>query len=164
MDITIPINGIRLNIRTAVIIEIEIEIENWYIFEKDKRNRFYWVVGGRIKINENSIEAAKREIKEELGIELEKIDLKAIVESFFELDNENFHEICFYYTGKYVDKLELSENFFIFSKDEMEKINIQPKIIYDIINSKNSEIIHLIINEWKFKYINKAIFTSPNKR
>ena len=160
MDITIPINGIRLNIRTAVIIETE----NGYIFEKDKRNRFYWVVGGRIQINENSIKAAKREVKEELGIELEKINLKAIVESFFELDNENFHEICFYYTGKYVDKLELSENFFIFSKDEMEKINIQPKIIYDIINSKNSEIIHLIIDEWKFEYINKAIFTSPNKR
>ena len=143
MDITIPINGIRLNIRTAVIIETE----NGYIFEKDKRNRFYWVVSGRIQINENSIEAAKREVKEELGIELEEINLKAIVESFFGLDNENFHELCFYYTGKYVEKLKLSENFYIFSKDEMEKINIQPKIIHDIINSKNSEIIHLIINE-----------------
>ena len=143
MDITIPINGIRLNIRTAVIIETE----NGYIFEKDSLDRFYWVTGGRIHINETSEEAAKREIKEELGINVDNIKLKAIVESFFELDNENFHEICFYYEYKINGNINLPENYYCFSKMEMEKLNILPKILIDIINSKNKEIMHIIIKE-----------------
>ena len=141
MDITIPINGIRLNIRSAVIIETE----NGYIFEKDSLNRFYWIVGGRMQINENSEKAAIREVYEELGIKIEKIKLKAIVESFFELGNENFHEICFYYKYRLFEKINLPNNFYILSKNEMKTVNIQPKIILDINNSKNDDIIHLII-------------------
>ena len=143
MDISIPIKDIRLNIRTAVIIETE----KGYIFEKDNKNRFYWITGGRIQINETSEEAAKREIKEELGINIENIKLKAIVESFFELDKEKFHEICFYYKYKLDKNINLINNYYYLSINEMEKENIQPKILLDIINSKNNEIMHIIIKE-----------------
>jgi 8-oxo-dGTP pyrophosphatase MutT (NUDIX family) len=142
-DITIPINGIRLNIRTALIIETE----NGYIFEKDRLDKFYFILGGRIQINENSIEAVKREAYEELGIEINDIKIKAIVESFFEYDNEKFHEICFYYKGNIIQKINLPQNFYILSMEEMNNVIIKPNILYDIINSKNNDIMHIIINQ-----------------
>ena len=143
MDISILLNNTRVNIRTAVLIETE----KGYIFEKDGLDRFYFVVGGRIKTNETSEEAVKREVKEELGIEIEDIKLKAIVESFFELDNEAFHEIGFYYYHKVNGIINLPENYYIFSKEELKTKNIQPKIIQDIIKIKNKEIKHIILSE-----------------
>jgi 8-oxo-dGTP pyrophosphatase MutT (NUDIX family) len=143
MDISIFLKDVKLNIRTAVLIETE----KRYIFDKDKLDGFYYVVGGRIKINETSQNAAKMEIKEELGINIGKIKLKAIVESFFVCDNKKYHEICFYYKHKINGNINLPENYFVFSREEIRKENIQPKIIYEIINSENDEIMHSIINE-----------------
>jgi 8-oxo-dGTP pyrophosphatase MutT (NUDIX family) len=91
-DLTIFVNDIKLNIRVAVIIETD----EGYIFEKDPKWYYYFIVGGRIKTNETSVEAAKREIYEELGIELENFTIKAIVENFFEENNIKYQEICFY--------------------------------------------------------------------
>jgi 8-oxo-dGTP pyrophosphatase MutT (NUDIX family) len=143
VDISVFLEDIKLNIRAAVIIETE----KGYIFDKDKLEGFYYIVGGRIKINESSENAAKREIKEELGIDIENIKLKAIVESFFVYDNKRYHEICFYYKHKIHGNIHLPENYFIFTKEEINKEDIQPKIINQIINLKNNEIMHLIINE-----------------
>ena len=143
MDLSVNIKDIRLNIRTAVIIKTN----NGYIFEKDHLNRFYWVVGGRIKINETSEEAAKREIKEELGIKIKNIKLIAIVEDFFEFDNENFHEICFYYSCKLNKTINLPKNYYYITKNKMKTVNIQPKILPKIINSKNNKIMHIINNK-----------------
>jgi ADP-ribose pyrophosphatase YjhB (NUDIX family) len=142
MDISIFINDIILNIRSTVIIETK----NGYVFEQDKHG-FYYVVGGRIKINETSEDAAKREIYEEIGIKIKAIKLKAIVESFFEYDNRKYHEICFYYKHKINRKINLAKNYFVFNKDEIKTKDIQPKIIYDIIDSKNKGIIHFVLNE-----------------
>jgi 8-oxo-dGTP pyrophosphatase MutT (NUDIX family) len=143
MDISIFLDNIKLNIRSAVIIETE----KGYNFDKDRLGGFYYVVGGRIKTNETSENAAKREIYEEIGVNIENIKLKAIVESFFVYDNKNFHEICFYYKYKINGEINLPENYYVFNEEEIKRENIQPKIIYDIINSKNEEILHLIINE-----------------
>jgi ADP-ribose pyrophosphatase YjhB (NUDIX family) len=143
VDISIFLEDTKLNIRTAVIIDTE----KGYIFEKDKLEGFYYVVGGRIKINETSKKAAKREINEELGIKIKNINLKAIVESFYVYDNKKYHEICFYYKHKINGSINLPENYFVFNKEEIKKENIQPKIIYEIINSENDEIKHLMINE-----------------
>jgi 8-oxo-dGTP pyrophosphatase MutT (NUDIX family) len=143
MDISIFLDNIKLNIRSAVIIETE----KGYIFEKDRSGGFYFVVGGRIKINETSEHAAKREIYEEIGINIENIKIKAIVESFFVDDNKKVHEICFYYKYKINGKINLPENYYVFNEEEIKRENVQPKIIYDIINSKKEAILHLTINE-----------------
>jgi 8-oxo-dGTP pyrophosphatase MutT (NUDIX family) len=143
MDISIILEDITLNIRAAVIIDTE----KGYVFEKDKLDGIYFLVGGRIKTNETSENAAKREIKEELGINIGNIKLKAIMESFFVYDNRKFHEICFYYKYKIRGNINLPENYYVFNKEEIKKKNIQPKIINEIINSENDEIMHLIIND-----------------
>ena len=145
MDISIFINNAKLNIRTAVIIETE----NGYIFEKDMLYGFYVIAGGRIKINESSEEAAIREIYEELGIKIEKLKLKSIVENFFVYDDKKYHEICFYYRYKTNEKIKLPQGFFSLNKEEMEHNTIKPKILYEIIDCENEEIKHYVINEYQ---------------
>jgi 8-oxo-dGTP pyrophosphatase MutT (NUDIX family) len=138
----IKVENILVNLRSAVIIETE----NGYIFEKDKIRGIYFIVGGGIEINESSEEAAKREIFEELGIRIENIKLKAIIERFFENESEKFHEIGFYYFCKINEKIILPEGFYFLNTEEIKKVTIKPEVIHEIIGSKNNGIIHLIIN------------------
>jgi 8-oxo-dGTP pyrophosphatase MutT (NUDIX family) len=142
-DLTIFVNDIKLNIRVAVIIETD----KGYIFEKDPKWYYYFIVGGRIKINETSLEAAKREIYEELGIELENFTLKAIAENFFEENNIKYQEICFYYWCKINGTLQLPEEYYALNIDEIKNNNIRPIFLYNIISSKDNNIMHIILRE-----------------
>ena len=143
MDIHENINKINFYLRSAVIIETD----EGYIFEKDDFTGIYFIVGGGIEINESSEEAAKREIFEEIGIKIEEIRLKAIIERFFEEKNKNYHGIEFFYEAKKIEKINLHENFYTLKINEMEKMNIKPKIICDIIKSGKKKIQHIILNE-----------------
>jgi 8-oxo-dGTP pyrophosphatase MutT (NUDIX family) len=53
--------------------------------------------GGRVEMMEDSQASVVREIKEELGIEVQVDQLVWSVENFFEYSGHNFHEIGFYY-------------------------------------------------------------------
>jgi ADP-ribose pyrophosphatase YjhB (NUDIX family) len=143
MDISVFLNDAKLNIRSAVIIETE----RGYIFDREKPGGYYYVVGGRVKINESSENAAKREVREEIGINVGDLKLKAITEGFFECDNEKFHEICFYYKYKIAGKVNLPNGYFALSKEEIKTKFIQPKIISAMIDSEDDGIMHLVLDE-----------------
>ena len=67
MDITIDVGDYKLNVRTAgVIIH-----NNKILVHKNVNSEHYALVGGRVEIGENSVDTIKREIKEELGKDIE---------------------------------------------------------------------------------------------
>ena len=141
---TIPPDDIILNIRVGIIFKyndrVLIEIR------KDRKGNSV-IPGGRMKIDELRKDTVKREIKEEMGLDLvdEKIKYKDIIESFFDFDGKRYHEIFFVY--KYdVDEhdykmlLKAKENLdnhtteYIFvSYDEFDKVDLLPLEIRDII-------------------------------
>ncbi|HAL46342.1 MAG: NUDIX hydrolase [SAR202 cluster bacterium] len=58
----------------------------------------FWVLpGGRVEIMESAADAAKREMAEELGIEVAVERLLWTVENFFTYDGQPFHEIGLYF-------------------------------------------------------------------
>ena len=128
MDISIPINKIVFNLRVTIILEAD----EGFIFEKDKLG-FYFPIGGRIKINENSMNAAIREINEELGIEIKEVKYIGMIENFFSYDNKPYHEIDIVHDAKFHGIIKLPEQFFVFNKDEIMEKNI-------ITNNKNKEL------------------------
>ena len=77
MDLSILLDKVKLNIKVSVLLQTP----NGYIFEKDKNN-FYFPIGGRIKLNEDSVEAAVREVKEEVDVDLIDPLYKGIIEIF----------------------------------------------------------------------------------
>ena len=98
MDLTFKTDCGRFNYRVGAII-----IKNGKILVvKNEKSTYYYSVGGRVQFGETTREAVKREVKEELGIELE-IDRPVFFhEQFFdEVDSkEHFHEISLYYLMK----------------------------------------------------------------
>lgn len=95
MDVTFQTDVGRFNYRVAgVLIH-----ENRLLVMTDERSPYYYLPGGRVSMNEESTMAIKREIKEELDVEVEATQLLWIVENFFveQQSQEQFHEIGMYY-------------------------------------------------------------------
>lgn len=67
MDITIDVDNYKLNVRAACIIKHN----NKVLFHRNVHADHYCLIGGRVEIGENSEDTIKREIKEELGKEIE---------------------------------------------------------------------------------------------
>ncbi|MBQ3415917.1 MAG: NUDIX domain-containing protein [Clostridia bacterium] len=105
MDITIDVGEYKLNIRTSAIIIHDGKV----LLHKNKNDNHYALLGGRIGIGEDSETAAKREVMEELGKEIEITGNVATVENFFEMKGSKYHEILFAHRAE-------------FKKDEDKKI------------------------------------------
>ena len=95
MDVTFQTDVGRFNYHVAgVLIH-----ENRLLVMTDERSPYYYLPGGRVSMKEESTMAIKREIKEELDVEVEATQLLWIVENFFveQQSQEQFHEIGMYY-------------------------------------------------------------------
>lgn len=60
-------------------------------------------LGGGIELGESSVDAARRELREELDVELEDLDLLGVLENRYELAGEAGHEIVFVYSARLAD-------------------------------------------------------------
>ena len=75
MDLTVKLAGENyLNIRVAIVVQTK----NGFVLQKHKRG-CYFFLGGRIKSGESSLQAAKREMKEETGLEIEDFKLISVI-------------------------------------------------------------------------------------
>ena len=140
MDLTVQLDNTILNIRVAVIIKTS----KGYHFEKDK-NGYCFTMGGRVKIKESSLEAAKREVCEEIGYEMKECKLVAIVEIFFGPIDAAAHEICFVYRQDEIITIELPTNFVELGEKDLMTEDIRPEIIRKIIIDANDGISHYIV-------------------
>ena len=94
----------RFNYRVGAII-----IHNGRILMvKNNRAPYFYSVGGRVKFDDTCDEAVKREVKEELGVDLE-IDRPVFLhELFFDegTTKEHFHEVSIYFLMKTPENVE----------------------------------------------------------
>lgn len=152
MDLTIKLDSETLNIRVAILLKTK----NGYIFEKHK-NGYLFAIGGRIKLNESSMEAAVRELKEELLMSDEdfniKLKLRVLIENFLEMKNsendyEHVHEICFVYEAEEVYGGLLREEYFIeVLPEDFAKHDIRPTVLLDLINDKSGEFRNVLVGK-----------------
>ena len=107
-NITIVNGENKFNFRVAVL------IENKNRFLLETAGEFWNMIGGRVQFGESSLEAAKRELKEELNIEVDNLTFINVSENFFEWLGSKQQEVLFVY------KVVLSDEFEITSKDEFQ--------------------------------------------
>jgi len=95
MDMTIKTEEGYFNYRVAAVITHNNKL---LVMGNEKYNTFY-LPGGRVKFNESSDEAIKREIKEELLFDIKNYRPLWYHECFFfeEVVGDYFHELCMYY-------------------------------------------------------------------
>ena len=156
MDITIDIEDYKLNVRAAGIIIHN----NKVLVHNDVNADNYALIGGRIGIGENSVDTIKREIKEELGKDIEITGYIATIENFFEMNGSKYHEIMFVHKVEFADeddkKIEHTlEN--IEGKDylkydwlELDKIEeypLVPQVIKTILKDNNYPVHKINIDK-----------------
>ena len=100
MDLTIDVEDYKLNVRATVIIEHNGKI----LVHRNVNSNHYALLGGRVKIGEDSETTVKREVMEELGKKIEVIGYVATIENFFEMKGSKYHEILFVHKAEFVDE------------------------------------------------------------
>ncbi len=72
-------------------------------YDQVKNKYFYRPLGGGIKFGETGAEALQREIKEEIGYQIENTRYLGLIESRFMLRGEPGHEIILVYSGRFTN-------------------------------------------------------------
>ncbi|MBR3199700.1 MAG: NUDIX domain-containing protein [Bacilli bacterium] len=149
MNIDLKEENKRYNARVSAIIYNK-DKTKILLFKVEDGRDYYLLPGGRIEICEDSQTAIKREIKEELGYDLE-FKLCAVQENFTIKDNKEFMQHCFCYKGIYngeitKNRIKCKDNndqyFYWVNIDELLQYKIYPKSTYELINSK--ELKHIV--------------------
>ncbi|MCZ8534072.1 NUDIX hydrolase [Psychrobacillus psychrodurans] len=154
MDISFNTTEGRFNYRVAGLIVKD----NKLLIMQDKGQPYFYVPGGRIKMNEKSEDAVKREIQEELGVEVNVNRMLWINENFFkeETSEEQFHEVCFFYLVELKENEDLKGNEFVVDEegkihtyywktlDEIKYINLYPLFLRERIVDLPLHINHIV--------------------
>lgn len=125
------------------------------LLQVSKGVNFHNLVGGRVQLGESTIDAIKREVKEELGIDIKNPRLMVVAEDFFKWEGKNAHELFFVFHVKLPQKyLKMFDNFKILDQTDttmwVEKAKLKewkclPSLIYDLPKlEENPNITHII--------------------
>ena len=144
-DLTLDVDDYKLNVRaTAVIIH-----NGKLLVHHNKENEHYVLIGGRVKIGEDSATTVKREVEEEIGKKVETEEFLATIENFFEMNGKKHHEYMFMQKCEFTDeedkKIDYAlknlegedkiEYIWIDLKD-LEKYHVLPVVVKDVLKRK----------------------------
>ena len=157
MDICFKGDNYTFNFRVAALIKNG----NKILVEKNNAVDYYGLVGGRCKLGEDSIEALKREIKEETGEDVSFIRSVGMLENFFisRYTNSPYHEILIIHELEFINKeiyqqteiinLEEKYNAKFYWREISSLEKCKPKIVFEHLNDKT--FFHLISQDEKLK-------------
>lgn len=119
---------------------------------------FWFLPGGRAEMMEPARETLRREMREELGTDVEVERLLWIVENFFKFDGQNFHETGLYFLmslppdsplykreGPFAGKEEhVALVFQWFRLDELPQIRLYPGFLPQALQSLPATTQHIV--------------------
>lgn len=157
MDLTIDVEEFKLNVRAAGVI-----IHNGKVLaHRNINSNHYALIGGRVEIGEDSSNTIKREIKEELGKDIEITGYIATIENFFEMKGSKYHEILFIHKAEFTEeedqKIECTmknieeKEYLQYEWLDLRKIDeypLLPIVVKDILK-ENKFPVHKINNDLK---------------
>lgn len=145
MDLTIDVEDYKLNIRSAGVIVHD----NKVLVHKNINKEHYSLVGGRVEIGENSEKTVIRELKEELGKDINVTGYVATIENFFTQKGTKYHEILFVHKVEFIDEKDklIKENmnnvegkdylhYEWLDLDKIEEYPLWPQAVKDVLKEK----------------------------
>lgn len=115
----------------------------------------YSLPGGHSQIGETSQETIIREFKEEIGLDVEPLNVISTYENFWKWGDKNCHQLCIYYRLKMINEnQELIPNpdtndtkFIWLELEELKNINLYPVGISAQILNNITDATHFIYKE-----------------
>ncbi len=156
-DISITENNKKFNFRVGAFI---FDSSQKYVLLHKKINNDFWMLpGGRVEFGEDTDSAIKREMKEELDIDVEP-KCALIIENLYTYNNISVHELDFDYVVTLNHKIE----------DEKEFTGIEGEyLIFKWVNKNNIEDYNMCLDEEKrfiknYENEEKGILKLMNKK
>ncbi len=139
------------------------------LLHKEDREDFWSLPGGRGEWFEHSIDTLKREMIEEIGVEVEVGPLLWVVENFYTYDSQKRHELALYYrmilpeecryinaAGPFAGVEEgVPLTFRWFHLDEIEGLTLYPSFLPEMLRSPfdgTRHIVHRDTEERRIQY------------
>ena len=154
MDVKIDSTEGKFKFRVCGIVRVN----NKYLTVKIQNNDFYCLPGGHVELGEDTETAVLREMKEELGYEVQIVRLVSIIQNFFKAkDGRMFHELGYYYIVEptNIDEVNLEDyirmendkgemkrlEFRWFTLDELKETRFLPEVLKSKLDGDNLENI-----------------------
>lgn len=153
MDIKIKSEEGRFKFRVCGIVEKDQK----FLVIRMNENKFYCLPGGHVELGEDTQTAVLREMKEELGYEVEIKKFACVHQNLFKTeDGKPFHELGFYYIVQPINSKIETKNYYRTENDkgeikthefrwvtkcELENLDFRPETIKNAIlnNAENFE-------------------------
>ena len=144
--------NIKLNVRTTGVF-----LNHGKILVHKCSEGHYALPGGRVQASEDSITALKREILEELELEIENTSFIGAVENFFTVPEAKFHEYMWMIKGEFKDKSVYDKETIIGKEQEKELIfewvdvdklkyfDFKPFEVIPYLKNMDGKVHHMII-------------------
>ena len=151
MDIRIRSNNSQFTLRAAALIIHDDHV----LLIRDNAHDSYYTPGGKVRLNENSQQAILREIKEETGCTPAVDRLVFIQERFFEFQQTQHHEMCFYYLMTLPDAFPTGdthtdqpfETLHWLHLNDLSNHKIVPSFLTEYLQHLPQQPLHIIANE-----------------
>ena len=144
---------VKLNVRTTGVF-----LNNGKILvHKCGKTDHYALPGGRVQTREDSITALKREVSEELDLEIENISFIGAVENFFTAPEAKFHEYMWMIKGDFKDKSVYAQEKVIGHEkdkelvfewidiDKLKDLDFRPVEVIPYLKNIDGKVHHMII-------------------
>lgn len=157
--ISVDLEGQRFQVRAAAVV-----LHDGHVLLHRAPGDEYWALpGGRVEVGEQASATIVREMKEELGEDIECGQLLHVAENFFDLSGRRNHEIGFYFlaalaeTSRHLDKSRsyggieshLNLEFRWFALAELSTINLRPTFLQASLLASPLAFSHAVQREYE---------------
>ena len=130
--------------------------ENKIFLSKLKTDEYWTFVGGKVEFDEATDAAILREYKEEVGVDLQVDKLLALIENFFDLGGDSWHQYIFFYQLRddnnvlefFEGERQIADNedgvYKWVDLSELDNMLIKPDCSREVLNKVSQEIQHYI--------------------
>lgn len=146
-DICVAMREHLFNLRAAAIVIREGRV----LTCRCEGEAYCFLPGGRVRAGEATREALRRELGEELGVACDVGRPVFLLESFFTLDGQAFHEVGLYYAAEVPEQRPSSVvdggrtiDFEWVALADVHARNLQPALLRDRLADLPSELTHLV--------------------
>lgn len=156
--ISFPIGEQRFNFRVAGIIIVDGHV----LICREDDDDYCMLPGGRIELGEPSALSLERELEEELAMPAIVGAMIATSESFYRRDDEDFHELGFFYAAELPGQAPhgaspwlqrpdeghiLSFDWVPLAGDALERVNLMPRWLPDFLRNLPDGFVHVAHDE-----------------